>query len=161
MSQISSFASYLALACEDGVLILWDLAQGEFLMEPRPSTEHLSIPQGGSRSLGIPSVASGPQSRDSGGSFPLLHSWDTLLSSYCPWALWECALCPAVHQVPFLVTLQGDILQPLPRSQREQVILQCLFGPAYQSAGTLLALELRDLESGRSEASSCWGWAAL
>lgn len=87
MSQISSFASYLALACEDGVLILWDLAQGEFLMEPRPSTEHLSIPQGGSRSLGIPSVASGPQSRDSGGSFPLLHSWDTLLSSYCPWAL--------------------------------------------------------------------------
>ncbi|XP_031242940.1 WD repeat-containing protein 93 isoform X2 [Mastomys coucha] len=28
MSQISSFSSYLALVCEDGVLILWDLAQG-------------------------------------------------------------------------------------------------------------------------------------
>ncbi|XP_032751877.1 WD repeat-containing protein 93 [Rattus rattus] len=28
VSQISSFSSYLALACEDGVLILWDLAQG-------------------------------------------------------------------------------------------------------------------------------------
>nr|XP_048290843.1 WD repeat-containing protein 93 isoform X1 [Myodes glareolus] len=28
VSQISSSSSYLALACEDGVLILWDLAQG-------------------------------------------------------------------------------------------------------------------------------------
>ncbi|XP_052034259.1 WD repeat-containing protein 93 [Apodemus sylvaticus] len=28
MSQVSSFSSYLALGCEDGVLILWDLAQG-------------------------------------------------------------------------------------------------------------------------------------
>uniref|UniRef100_A0A8C6HFH4 WD repeat domain 93 n=1 Tax=Mus spicilegus TaxID=10103 RepID=A0A8C6HFH4_MUSSI len=28
MSQISSFSSYLALVCEDGVLILWDLAEG-------------------------------------------------------------------------------------------------------------------------------------
>lgn len=34
MSQISSFSSYLALVCEDGVLILWDLAQGEFLIAP-------------------------------------------------------------------------------------------------------------------------------
>ncbi|XP_060223389.1 WD repeat-containing protein 93 [Meriones unguiculatus] len=28
VSQISSFSSFLALACEDGVLILWDMAQG-------------------------------------------------------------------------------------------------------------------------------------
>ncbi|XP_051005404.1 WD repeat-containing protein 93 [Acomys russatus] len=28
ISQTSSFSSFLALACEDGVLILWDLAQG-------------------------------------------------------------------------------------------------------------------------------------
>lgn len=34
ISQVSSFSSYLALVCEDGVLILWDLAQGEFLIAP-------------------------------------------------------------------------------------------------------------------------------
>jgi len=35
-------------------------------------------------------------------SFPLLHSWDTPLSFYCPCPLWECALCPAMHQVTLL-----------------------------------------------------------
>lgn len=30
-SQTSSFSPFLALACEDGVVILWDLAQGELV----------------------------------------------------------------------------------------------------------------------------------
>lgn len=34
VSQISSSSSYLALACEDGVLILWNLAEGEFPISP-------------------------------------------------------------------------------------------------------------------------------
>lgn len=34
VSQISSFSSFLALACEDGVLILWDVARGEFPIVP-------------------------------------------------------------------------------------------------------------------------------
>lgn len=29
VSQLSSSSSYLVLACEDGVLTLWDLAEGE------------------------------------------------------------------------------------------------------------------------------------
>lgn len=44
MSQISSFSSYLALVCEDGVLILWDLAEGEFLIAPLNCAPDVSPP---------------------------------------------------------------------------------------------------------------------
>lgn len=76
VSQISSSSSYLALACEDGMLILWDLAQGEFLISPL--TEHLmgplSEPPGAGDSfiyVHSPLGAAG---------LPLLPSWNALAS---------------------------------------------------------------------------------
>lgn len=76
VSQISSSSSYLALACEDGMLILWDLAQGEFLISPL--TEHLMGPLS-LQELGIPSfmfiVLLGQL-----GLLPLLPSWNVLAS---------------------------------------------------------------------------------
>lgn len=36
LSQLSDSGSYLVLACEDGVLTLWDLAEGEPRLCPAP-----------------------------------------------------------------------------------------------------------------------------
>ena len=40
VSQLSPCSSYLVLACEDGVLSLWDLAQGK----PRPAPPSPAAP---------------------------------------------------------------------------------------------------------------------
>ena len=37
VSQLSCCCSYLVLACEDGVLTLWDLAEGEHRPPPLPN----------------------------------------------------------------------------------------------------------------------------
>ena len=45
-SQLSPCSSYLVLACEDGVLSLWDLAQGKprLALPRRASVAHLDLP---------------------------------------------------------------------------------------------------------------------
>lgn len=135
MSQISSFSSSLALVCEDGVLILWDLAQGESLITP--STEYLCVSSGRLQE---------PGNSFSCFMFPVLgqlgqlcppHSWDTLRSIYCPCTLWECARAQQHTRSPSLLhcredlssSTAGDSLQPLPLLSKKQVILRCLSGP--------------------------------
>lgn len=131
MSQISSFSSYLALVCEDGVLILWDLAEGEFLITPLNCAPDVS-PQGDSGSLGIPLVASCSQSWGTGAAFlptSLGHTTELL------WPMDALRVCfvPSSAPGPLPCYTAGRICPPAqlerscslcPCSQREQVIFQ-------------------------------------
>lgn len=130
VSQISSFSSYLALACEDGVLILWDLAQGESLS--LPSTGHLlHLLRETPRAWEFPQLLRVPRLGQLDQLPPpsfLGHTTELLLP------VTSLGVCSVPCNAPgHLVTLQGgsvsrtagDSLQPLPLLS-EQVSFQCL-----------------------------------
>lgn len=151
VSQISSSSSYLAIACEDGVLILWNLAEGEFPISPL--TEHRWVSSGASRSwdsfiyVHSPLGAAGPASPSSFLEHTSFYCHVVIESWLCAWpciiqVLRTQPSLPLFHSRKiWLPALPERSCSLCPCSQRKQVFFHAVL-PPFQPAGTLLVLEL-------------------
>lgn len=104
VSQLSPSCSYLVLACEDGVLTLWDLAEGEPPPLPTPGCISRHWEAGSSASLQALGLLSGPLSLNHRGDLVLLspHSF-----------------------IQHLLTITGANTAPPPNGRRVRECLLC------------------------------------